>query len=339
MDGLVEEVELNFDERTKGRPKRKPSLDKSLGSLSMDEEFENDPWWKTALRYIAILPPGPGEDPIKRKIRLFIWTSLSLEFLAGVVSIATFDGAAECCGQSIFGIAADMDWTSFIKITTYVYLSMLFLEIFPIFRKGLPFNLVNPLVGFTITVTMFFDDRILEAVTMWSIEAMAVLFETMVYRLKYLEYKKVETRIKECTEELDYRKKSRRGLNDSYSSDTSEENDRTNKSDFSFGGNKQLDTFRVERERRHLQNALSSEEKSLHYHFVGTIVNLSLVFLSLSLIVAIGRNGGLCVYHGETPDPFASNQLEKCNKCPKGGDACEICDPDGGNHQCYFPYL
>ena len=180
------------------------------------------------------------------------------------------------------------------------------------------------------------------SVTMWSIEAMAVLFETLVYRLKYLEYKKVESRIKECTQELDFRKKSRRGLHDSFaSSESSEENDRTGKSEFSFSGNKALDTFRVERERRHLQNALSSEEKSLHYHFVGTIVNLSLVALSLSLIVAIGRNGGLCVYHMEAPNPFSSNQLGKCFKCEDfDGAKCEVCDPDGGNnHQCYYPYL
>lgn len=332
MDGLVEEVNLNLEERPKLRPKRSFSMDASLSN-----EFNDDPWFKRGLRYIAILPPTPNEEPMRRKQRLYIWIALCLDYIAAIVSLATYGGVTTCCEEPIFNFAANINWNKFILIFTYVYLVMLFLEIFPVMRKGLPFNLLNPLLGFTITVAMFFDDRIIEAAIMWAIEAMAVLFESLVYRLKFIFSKRTKGRIQDCTNELALRKdKSRRTLNGSVDSfdDSIETQEEPVKTDFS-----KLDNFRIERERRHLQMALNAEEVHLRYYFIGTIVNIGLVILSLSLIIGIARNGGLCIYHMQAPDPFNTDQLGLCNKC-NGTGACQVCDTSGNReHQCYFPYL
>ena len=53
-----------------------------------------------------------------------------------------------------------------------LYLVLIFAEIIPVVRQGLPFNVLNPLLGFAITFAMFFDDSVAEALAMWIIEGM-----------------------------------------------------------------------------------------------------------------------------------------------------------------------
>ena len=317
-------------------------------------DFPNDTLVKKGLRYLRILPPVANETPSHRKVRLFTWGAVFLDFTAAIVSISTFNGVTTCCGEAIFDFAAEINWSQFIRITSYVYLTMLFLEIIPLFVRNIPLNLINPLFGFTITVTMFFDDRIFEAATMWVIEAAAIFCEVIVYRLKHLEYHQKESRIKECTEELNLRRtKSRtfvlenddsdddsvRSFGDEVEDGESEHNQTRSK--FSNTGDEIVDKFRIQRERRRLKESNLKEAKKLRYHFIATMVNVGLIFISLSLIIGIGKNGGLCIYHMQTPDPFNSDQLGICNKCAGTEGVCEKCDddPEGSNHQCYYPYL
>eukprot|EP00980_Cylindrotheca_fusiformis_P006012 scaffold1284_cov108-Cylindrotheca_fusiformis.AAC.26 len=309
----------------------------SLSMRSLDVGFIDDPKWKQVLRFCKILPPTPDEQPIQRKQRIFIWLSMILDFIAALVSMTTYDGVTTCCGVPIFDIAsAVINWDKFIQVTTYIYMAMIFIEVFPVFEKGLPINLINPFLGFTITFAMFFDDRILEAVTMWAIEAVAIFCEVYVYRLKSLDYKEGEERVNACTEELDSRKSKRRLSDDSFDGFAGDEGDLESAHD----DLKRLDKFRIERERRRLRVSQKTEAISLRYHFIGTVVNCGLVVLSLSLIIGVGKNGGLCIYHLEAPSIFSDGQLELCSACKDmADDVCEVCDPEGTEHQCYYPYL
>eukprot|EP00980_Cylindrotheca_fusiformis_P006014 scaffold1284_cov108-Cylindrotheca_fusiformis.AAC.28 len=313
----------------------------SLSVRSLDVGFIDDPKWKQALRFCKILPPTPDEQPTQRKQRIFIWLSMVLDFIAALVSITTYDGVTTCCGVPIFDIAsAVINWDKFIRVTTYIYMAMIFIEAFPVFEKGIPINLINPFLGFTITFAMFFDDRILEAATMWAIEAVAVFCEVYVYRLKALDYKEGEERVNACTEELDSRKSKRRLSDDSFDGFARDDDEVGDIESSAHGDLKQLDNFRIERERRQLRVSQKTEALSLRYHFIGAIVNCGLVVLSLSLIIGVGKNGGLCIYHLEAPSIFSDGQLELCSACKDmADDVCEVCDPEGTDHQCYYPYL
>eukprot|EP00980_Cylindrotheca_fusiformis_P006013 scaffold1284_cov108-Cylindrotheca_fusiformis.AAC.27 len=312
---------------------------KSQSVRFLDVGFSDDPKWKQALRFCKILPPTPDEQPIQRKQRIFIWLSMILDFIAALVSITTYNGVTTCCGVPIFDIAsAVINWDKLIRVTTYIYMAMIFIEVFPVFEKGIPINLINPFLGFTITFAMFFDDRILEAATMWIIEAVATFCEVYVYRLKALDYKEGEERVNACNEELDSRKRCLSDDSfDGFAGDYEEDGDIESSAHVDL---KRLDTFRIERERRQLGVSQKTESLSLRYHFIGTIVNCGLVVLSLSLIIGVGKNGGLCIYHLEAPSIFSDGQLELCSACKDmADDVCEVCDPEGTNHQCYYPYL
>jgi hypothetical protein len=323
----------------------------NLSTRSLDVAFPgfpNDPKWKEIMRSLNMLPPTPDEKPIQKKQRCFVWAAMILDFIAALVSITTYDGVTTCCGVPIFDIAsATINWDKFVRITTYVYTTLIIIEILPVFRKslkGLPINLVNPFLGFTITFAMFFDDRIREAVTLWVIEATAVVFEVLVLRLKVQEFKEGEERVNACTVELDMRKSMRKLKSGSRSSNSSFDSLAFDDDDSEAANNdlKELDKFRVQRERRHGRIAQSEEAISLRYHYIGTIINCCVVLLSMSLIIGIAKNGGLCIYHLQAPSIFADGQLDLCSKCKDLADnVCQICDenPDGIEHQCYYPYL
>jgi hypothetical protein len=306
-------------------------------STSGYNEFPDDNRLTKFLRYISILPPVENEKRIHQRQRHFIWASLFLDFIAAMVAILSYDEVTKCCGDPIFQFAATINWNDFIQYMTYIYLSLIFAEIFPVFRKGLPFNLLNPLVGFTITFCMFFDDAISEAVIMWAIEATAILFEVLVYRLKNIEFRQHEDRIKQCSSEIEFRRQKSKARVGSMVDDESVT---------SFGeeeDNHELDDFRVQRERRRLKESQKTEAIYLRYHLIGNVINVGLVVISLSLIIGIAKNGGLCIYNMEFPNPFSSAQLQLCNKCEiwdYSTGPCEMCDSDldRNNHQCYYPY-
>lgn len=375
----VEEVSINFEpgEGRRGNM-RKSNSKSSLGSLDLSnhsgyssqstltidvQSFENDPPIKKALRYVRILPPKPNEKPIKKRIRILTWWALVLDFIAAIVSITTFGEVAQCCGEPVFELVSSaINWNDAVRYMTYVYLGCIFLEVIPVVRNGLPFNLINPMLGFSITFAMFFDDDILEAACMWTLEATAIFFEFLVYRMKYKIYRDRIERLDRCIEELAEisRVKTIRRLrgdsnhsrntyysndDDSYSGDSWGPGDtEIGNWEDSFAGNEsERDQKRREflllRERRVLRLSKKTEIVALRYHFIGVMINVVLVATSLSLIIAIANNGGLCVQETQRPVIFSNDQLDRCSKgedCRTVSGRCEYCVE--GERQCYFPY-
>ena len=191
---------------------------------------------------------------------------------------------------------------------------------------------------------MFFDDRVGEALAMWAIEALAIIFEAVITWLKKKQYHRHIARIEECEEELAVRDGKRwrkgrsrtdmEGVVDHYSDLESLSNGSLYNT-----ADAEVNRFRIERERRQLKANLKHEEINLRYHFIGSGINISLVLISLIFIIGIGKNGGLCISNFEAPPIFKDDQLERCPACVGYTTTCQICDESGGNaHQCYYPY-
>lgn len=280
-DDDIEEVSIQFeprgtekDEAGGNGPATRPSLKRSssMGSLnfsthslrsvrsqlSIDKElFEDDPTWKSALRWLHLLPPHKNENPLKRKIRIFTWLTLFFDFLAAVVAVTQYKSTITCCGEPIFSTVMDIDWDKAFRVLTAMYLVMVLAEIIPVVRQGLPFNVLNPLLGFAITFAMFFDDSVGEAVAMWVIEVLAVIFEFLVFRTHCRIYNETVTRIDKATQDLQYIKKSQRMIVQSIhesmhgsrhsidlavTSGSEDDNDDSSAGD-SFGGNDSSNSF------------------------------------------------------------------------------------------------
>lgn len=166
------------------------------------KDFPGDTKYQKVLRYMNILPPVHHETSRERRIRALTWASLICDFLAALVSVSTFDTVNMCCGDPILSTIARTDWELIIKIFVYVYISMIFMEVVPVIRHQLPFNLINPTLGFLVTFAVFFDDDIAEAVFMWVIEVIAIICEYFVYRLKKLKFREKEGLILDTEDEI-----------------------------------------------------------------------------------------------------------------------------------------
>jgi hypothetical protein len=200
IDGKTEELELT-GEAKRGLVGKSES---SRSFISVDLEFEGESKFIQLLRYLRILAPYPNEKPIQRRVRFYSWASLFCDFLAALVSITTFNGVSMCCNRPILSVLGNANWNKIIDVITIIYMIMIFVEIVPVVREGMPFNIMNPLLGFMITFAVFFDDNVAEAVTMWVIEIVAITCECLTYRLKYKIYQEKEERINEADKE--YRK-------------------------------------------------------------------------------------------------------------------------------------
>lgn len=313
-----------------------------------DGEFDEEPRWKSFLRYIMILAPHPHEKPIKKRIRILTWVSMFLDFLTGVVSLAN-DGATTCCGEPILSIIGNVNWDRAINITVGFYFVLIFAEIIPVMREGFPFNLANPFVGFLITFALFFDDRILEAVVMWIIEASAVVCEVIVYRLKLKWHSQREERLQITERQLRALYKERKRLKKISRGEQHKEDygfEQHDKDRGLEGAERPTDVGQVRetrllRERRLLRQAQSEDRRELRYHLIGTTFNIFLACVALMLVILIGRSGGLCIVNMQTPNFFKTGQLEKCFLCQGVGGVCEKCpedDPSLSEKHCYYPY-
>lgn len=222
---FVEEEDIKFQSRPKKRPGLQRgfsfgnmnfsthSLQSTRSQLSIDKEvFEDDPPWKKVLRYLQILPPHKNEKPLKRNIRVFTWAVLFLDFVGALVAISTYDGTTACCGVPIFDLIVNINWDTCFRVVTYLYLLVVLAEVIPVVRKGLPFNLLNPTLGFAITFAMFFDDSVAQAVTMWILEALSIFFEFLVYRSKATIYRATSARLSKADTDLANLKKSQRNI-------------------------------------------------------------------------------------------------------------------------------
>jgi len=195
-------------------------LNRSTSGTSMSWEseidekrmFDNDPKWKQALRYIRLLAPHKDETILKKKIRIFTWMTIILDFIAALVAVLQYDKALECCGEPAFNTFLNMNWDTLFRVVTILYICMIFAEVVPVIKNGIPFNIVNPTIAMFIMFGMFFDDSIIEAVIMWIIEALAIFSEFMVYRVNATLYHETSDRLKEVDAELKALMKRRKEL-------------------------------------------------------------------------------------------------------------------------------
>ncbi len=326
--------------------------------LTLDVEWEDDNRFISFLRYIRILAPHPDEKPVKKRIRIFTWLAMVLDFLAAIVAITTYSQATTCCGEPILSIAGSLNWTVAIKVTTYVYICLILLEIIPVVRDGFPFNLLNPMIGFLITFAVFFDDSLFQAVVMWIIEAGAVSCEFYVFRLRSRSYNDRDERLQKTEREIIALRRIKKKVKKQYDMemsrktlDCASDDDDSLGDDSSFhdetdmedtGGGAATDISKVRelrllRERRLLRESQAVDRRHLRYHMIGVVVNIFLVCVSLLLIVAIGKNGGFCIVDMTAFNVFQNNQLERCYQCQGTTGTCEICNADGSS-QCYYPY-
>jgi hypothetical protein len=310
-----------------------------------------------ALRFIRILPPHKDEKPIKKWIRIMSWATLFCEFVVAVVSITTYAGTTMCCGKSVLSIGTGdtVNWNRATRITTWVYLIMILVEVSPVLREGIPVNLLNPLVGFLITFAVFFNDRVTEAISMWVIECIAVACECVVYRLELKLFHSRTERMDQVEKELEpfrsNRKKkkllkqsTRKGMisTESLSSDDEDSFGEGSFHDEEFGEESsgadlsQIRELRLLRERRILRQKQAAETLQLRYHFTGVVANLSLMGIAMVFIVSIATAGGLCIRDFIPPNPFKRDQVERCYMCKGTTGVCEVCLEDSS--QCYYPY-
>jgi hypothetical protein len=440
-------------------------------SIDSKEGFDNDPNWKKALRYIRLLAPHKGETKLKKKIRLFTWTSIVLDFIAAMVAAIQYSGSTMCCNEPIFNAILKINWDALFRVVTTLYLVLIFAEIIPVIKNGIPFNIVNPTIGFIITFGMFFDDSVFEAVCMWVIEVLAIFFEFLVYRVNARIYFETTFKLKQVDEELEALKNKRKqivelvqgmsntahsfsgsahGLRNGYlSRDNSrnyqlndlemggrippaiarspyyDDDDNDSFSGHSFGEDEDEDEAfyderppsgrslgngrpakstppplrrmrskaglsnfsehgsrtpnriglnramsrdalgassthsyeagtvttgpggrirlpgeikqnRLLRQRRILRQNKQAEAVDLRYHFIGTILNVSIAIMAMILVVTIASTGGLC-FKNNSVSIFSFDQLGKCDRCSDKSEYCEVCIGKEVN-QCYFPY-
>mmetsp|Transcript_54957 Transcript_54957/g.133474 ORF Transcript_54957/g.133474 Transcript_54957/m.133474 type:complete len:727 (-) Transcript_54957:319-2499(-) len=317
--------------------------------------FPDDTRWQKFLRYIKILPPEENELPTHRKIRIFIWCSLVLDFLCAVVALATFGQVTTCCGKPIWGFGTDsFDFSKAMRVVAVLYLVGIFVEVVPVVRGGIPWNMINPLFGFLISFAVFFDDSRVEAISMWVLEALAIFFEFLVYRIrrrlllqKKAELAEVESKLEPYVMAKRVQKAAEasgsapphRGISRGLSRTLSKELSVSSFYSASDAGTEHHGDHReikLLRQRKRLREERATERTHLHYHLTGVVFNTVLIFITIMVIIFVARSGGMCVLGGEGPNPFATNQLEKCTACQGVSGKCEVCGIDP--HQCYYPY-
>jgi hypothetical protein len=314
------------------------------------------------------LAPHPDEKPYKKKTRILTWASLILDLTAAIVAITTYNGVTICCEQPMMNIAGKFNWSLLTEIVTYMYILLILLEAIPVVRDGFPFNLFNPLMGFLITFAVFFNDSIVEAISMWVIETMAVACEAYIFRLKSYAYHQRLERLEKTEQEILKLRKIKKAVKTQYESGRnlmrgmsassfgslgsfSDEGSAIDKESFhdepESGENKSLATdisrireTKLYRERRVLRESNALDRRHLRYHLIGVSFDVFLVCVTLLLICTISKNGGLCIVDMKPPNVFKNDQLDRCYHCQGVEGTCEICGADGpGSSQCYYPYV
>ena len=155
-----------------------------------------------------------------------------------------------------------------------MYLALVFLEIYPVVRRGFPFNIVNPIIGFAITFAMFFDDSKTEALIMWGIESAGVFSEFMLYRLKIRDVANNEILLREV------------GLKTKNLRAPIEGEDPA-------GPQRELTQMR--QKYYQLKEDELTDKTLLWYLALGCYANAILALLVLTMILVISQSGGLCV--------------------------------------------
>lgn len=311
QSGTTHHAICNDHSTTVKRRQRKPQTPKeqfcgccqdSNSTISMDYDLDDDQVFFDdggILRYCRILPPRPDEHSVKRRIRFLLWWTMLLDLAVAVVSLLSFGPVVTCCGEPIL-VMAGMDLDQVIPICLYVYLGVVLLEILPVVREGcIPWNLMNPLLGFALGFVLFLNGAPMVALVTWTIQIVSVALEFVTYRHYSILWKESKQRL-----EMAERKRG--------------------------GGHKQ------ERDRRELCRRRRKALFRLRKHMIGVSINVLLVIATLLLIVYLARQEGMCIQNGGTPSLFLVQEEMECQPASK---RYETCDLDLGETECYFPFF
>ncbi|CAB9526566.1 expressed unknown protein [Seminavis robusta] len=282
-----------------------------------EEQVVPDPWYIALGRGLLLLEKkGEETTPIKRWLRCLTWWTFLCDATAAIVSLVQFSGVQECCGQPIMNLSGlSVNWSTIIRYATIFYLILILLEVYPVLRRGFPFNIVNPLIGFLITFALFFDDSYLEALIMWCIETFAVLSEFAMYRVKIRQVNMRAIEIKKLMPKTTKKK------------EAWEDEDAYLK-----------ELHKARRKYYVLKQEQRMDKRVLQYLHLAVYMNIVMSSVVLMLILVIARNGGMCIVNNQFPNPFQSNPLEKCTYCNDPSEFCEECNDATETYQCYFPY-
>jgi hypothetical protein len=276
-----------------------------------------DPWYIALGRGLLLLEKkGEETTPIKIWLRLLTWLTFICDATAAIVVLIQFDTVQQCCDRDIMNLGSiNLDWQDIIRYAVIFYLILILLEVYPVLRRGFPFNIINPMIGFTISLALFFDDGYTEALIMWCIETIAVLCEFAAYRVKIRQINMRTVEIKTIMPKTTKKKES------------FEDEDEYLK-----------DLHKARRRYYVLKQEQRMDKRLLQYLHVAVYMNIIMSSIILMLILVIARNGGLCIVDFDYPNPFASNQFERCNLCPDPEQLCEVCHAATETYQCYIPY-
>ena len=333
---LAKEFESREQERQVRRILQRNASKSSLFDETLSQDLSHDTFWVEGewddvenpclrgivkcLVFLHCLPDARADStPLKLALRWLQWASMLADIGAGVVAIVTFNGVTYCCNEPILNFGGlDLPWKIMIRILTYMYLLLILVEIYPVVKKGVPFNLINPFLGFVVAVAMFFDDSKTQALIMWGIESFAVLCEYGILLVKMQQRDILAKEVKKAGK-LTSRKREERVRETALDADEAE-----------------IEITRNRQEYYRLKLEQSREKKLLWYLRLASWINITLVVIMLSFIVVISHAGGLCVNGDKAPNPFNLDQLANCPACTDIDGPCEVCAD--GVKQCYFPY-
>lgn len=285
-----------------------------------DRRHSSLAWQQNGARlmiWLRCMPPDPEDMfAIKNWLLWMQWLSMACDLAAAIVALVTFDEVTECCGKPILSMAGELPWQQITRSLTIIYVVLVCLEVYPVVRRGFPFNIVNPILGFTITFAMFFDDSLAEALIMWAVESAAVICEFTLFRLKVRQITLNERELKR----IGALTKAPRELRDGEDPDAP-----------------QRELTEMRQKFYQLKQEQVTDHSLVWYLTVGCYINIFLSLVVLLLVVFISRDGGICIDNFQVPNPFASNQNSRCNLCSNVTEGiCEVCSEN--YKQCYYPY-
>ncbi|CAJ1945217.1 unnamed protein product [Cylindrotheca closterium] len=278
------------------------------------------------LRYCRLLPPSPRlkEGPIHKNIRFLLWWTILLDWIVALIACLSFTQWMTCCGEPILDMPGMMNNNNnnnnnnneIMQIFLYSYVGIVLVQIIPVVREGscIPWNLMNPIVGFVVGFVLFFNDKPMTALIIWILQISSVALQFVTYRHYSILHRESKRRLERAKAQLLERPKNRHG----------------------YQQNKR------ERVRRELQRRCTKSLYRLRKHLIGVSINIVLAIATLLLIVYVARKGGMCVKDGGTPSLFLFNDEEmECSihDPSKGTTRYETCDSDSGESECYVPFF
>jgi len=114
-------------------------------------------------------------------VRFAAFSSLACEIAVGIISIVTFDGFQECCGESfLYDTASRQDqWEKAIFWTAIAYAGICAIQI-PCVLRGSHFHVYNSIIGLAIAYFTIYNGQHWEAILMVALETAATLCESFV---------------------------------------------------------------------------------------------------------------------------------------------------------------